>query len=260
MKRKLYCLILIISSLQVNSQVSGFLGKRFIISYTPELTYSLINPNNQGNFMLGVKFNPFAFNIKHNATAEYVITRNLALGADFMYWKTKFLLKGNFNYPDPDISGGFHQYSGIYDQMGSISTLGYGLYLKIFKRNLAPLGSYVKIKAMLLSYSPSATDTNFSFMNKDELKYIEPGKKSYQSVFLSLTFGRQRIIKKFLVIDLGIELGAALCSGLTKIGKDFSYNNSNAATAPDYLKYTCGSRIFEGMLINFNIGVGLLAF
>jgi len=255
--KKIFVIILLLSiNFNSYSQVSGYLGKKFIISYTPEITYSLTNPNYKGNCVFDVKLHPFAINMKHNGTVEYVVARNLSLGVDFMYWKTNFYLKNNFSYHninDPTQSGTFN---GKFGQQGIVKVMGFGAYIKIFKRSLAPLGAYTKIKTMLINYSPTATDTSFSYMNKSELAYIQPSKKSYQGIFISATWGKHRIIKNLIVLDMGFEIGTCFCGGM----KYLISKNSYSGIASEYLKTESGARIFGGMLINFNIGIGLLAF
>ena len=137
-------------------------------------------------------------------------------------------------------------------------------YIKYYKNPyLAPLGKYIKLEYINYIYHIEDFDLKdlASYVQNNEVFKLNI-KPEYSVSGLSFEFGSQRILFNRLIINGGLQLGF-LFKGLK--GLNFYNNHFNDSaeqvkvTVDDYFDHVTCTRLFSMFLINFKLGIGLLA-
>ncbi len=117
-KKILLFLILSYFSTNAFSQVSGYMGKRFIARFD---TYTNIYfpSQNRRNYPIN------NFPIRKNISIDYVIGRNLMLGFSYIFSNTQFHYENYF---------------------GQMTNSGFGVALTLYVNGIAPVGKYTQLK------------------------------------------------------------------------------------------------------------------
>ncbi len=241
MRKKGYILIISILLFQfAHAQVSGYMGKKWLLIYDFHTFPCFTYPNQNGK--TGYQY----LNLKHTFSLEYALARHLAVGTGVSLFKTDY----NFT----DISYFYSNDNSVYynytpSNIGSMNVTAYDFYLKIFlHKNLAPLGSYIKLQA-------DYYNTNWSMDvskggGKPPLTPF-PSTGSSKSTGVSVSFGRQYIYWDHLVLNSSFQIGFVFKGSSTK---------AQYTTPAEFMNVVTTSRLFYHDLFNLNIGIGYLIF
>lgn len=228
MKIKLLLIIFCFSSIYTSAQISGYMGKKFSILYSPGI--SMPPSSYTGNFLQ----NPF-FNIGHAASIEYLTRPSIALGLQYR------LVSNNINNRIQ-----FENYIGFEDKF-KFTSHSFNFYGKFhFNKFLAPLSSYLKMGFGLQELKLK----DFIFIN-DEL--VNKGSVSSLDFKFNMSIGKNWIIADYLL--LGIELEHAL-----PLYSASSYGFSSNSTVKRIL--VANSRRINNAteFVKLSINIGFIAF
>lgn len=168
-----------------SSQNPGLLGKHFIIHYNYDYQLNFFGGGIYGIESKGLmKIKPFIRG-KHEISSEYVFSRWQSIQVDYSFaWNRDF---DNFiKYQTHEIALSYKQYY-VHSRVSSI----------------APLGNYIrpKIFASMSRYVPYTSSNGGYFGSELE----EPD--SFLHYGASIEFGRQSIVFKKILLDLGVSFG-----------------------------------------------------
>ncbi len=266
MKAKYVTLFIFISAFS-NAQISGYMGKRTVISYSNYFMFGLRGP---GPADSGPKDEPsFTMNNAHCLNFEYAIKQRKMLCLSGQYIRTGIAydrgghastLYGSSyrEYPYPDGVG----YGGSFLKPALLTSFNIGLGLKFFKSGLlAPVGRYGKLEVLLLFENVKYDYKNFkkkvdSNPYNDTPYTLGTGEYKYKNIALVYTIGKQRILYDKIVLDYGIRFAWSPSLNIISLtgGLDDSPNIET------YYRREANLRIARQQLINFHIGIGFLAF
>lgn len=250
--KKIIIFLCLSSSITLSAQVAGYMGKRFTVGYS-----NLFSPSfgKVYTFNLSSDDRVNSLNASQVLDFNYIIHYRKALCFSFSYIGSKIsnkIVENDYshNYVFTDAKNNARS-----------SSLGFSLGVKLFKRSfLAPLGPYVRWDALLLinsiKYKPyTYNSVHYNYANNTsttETKNIGSGELKSTAFGLAFGFGRQRIVKDKILIDIGIRGAIAL-----NINDDFIKTNSNYDNSLYLLAF---NKIFFQQFINLRLGIGFLAF
>ncbi len=248
------------------SQVSGYMGKRFIIGYS---NYFMVasqgltaNASSTDNFS-GV-------NTTHCLNLEYVIKNKTNFCVSVQTLKTGVYTSKTFSGYTVDEFGDNQYYYYSYDPKPFIpmqlQNVNVGLGFKFYKQGmLAPIGKYKKLE-LLLMFSHLTYDRNaftYYYNSSTGLNGVGgTGDYQFNTFAITFTMGRSRVLFDKIVLDYGLRLGitpAGIFAYLNSDG-DFSFKNNGEITFEQSMKQEVNKRLFRDQLINLHIGLSFLAF
>ncbi len=248
---------LVVSS--VHAQVSGYMGKRYLLTAEGLFSPAILNPNFNTNSGLT------CFNFTKALSFDYVLNRKKMLGLTFQIYNTTFdANKGilEYTYFDPENQS----YCQVYEEgNGYAEIFGYniGINIKMFTSDwIAPLGRYVQFEAFYMNYTVSeVSKLSFGDINDFEDYYYyemaQPdldAKSFYKNILLTFSTGKERIIYNRIVLRRGFQTGF-IFSGLP--GEPFKVDRYTEST---FVKKMTRERLYCHFLINFRFGVGILLY
>lgn len=243
MKHLLFIVLLLLSILSC-AQVPGYMGKRFILSFTnyaiPAFEYPMARRYGIGLCYTNV------------LSAEYLVTSRRAIGISAQYVRTGFDYD-NIYYNESD-----RYYKGDPEVPGIVNNLGIALSYKLYgKKRIAPLGNYLKMELLFTKYIVKYNSEEFYYRyypnyygNYKELKSdAGSGIIAFNGAGVAASVGRQKIFFDKLVLDYGVR-----ASIMIPFVYDFDTEIENR------IRSTVGFRFFSHQFLNLKLGIGFLAF
>lgn len=222
------------------SQVSGFLGKKNVISASLFMKSSFIMPNKNA------KNGYFSFNDHYSIEFERVINRRFSIKVHGTTFDTKFNLVSNDNYND--------QY------LHDFSTKAIGMDFVWYKQSsLAPLGAYFST-GFDVFFNDVSIDTLKANLGTADYEYWLLGYQRVNTPNLSVIHaginiksGVKQIFFNCISFDLNFQLGAIL----TKSDLGEPVNNYNLGDE-NVIKERVGTRLWGHYLWGVNCSVGFV--
>ncbi len=236
-------LLFVVSS--VFGKTSGYMGKRLALSYGLELSPAFFNPTpNQ-------IFGSIDLNIGSTYQLEYILNRKLSVGLSLNRMKTQALFSSTVvTYEFDDIYTNEYSTSTDYiDVNGDINATGFGISLKYYTRNVAPLGGYLKAEFQYLPYKFNRT---YSDEETEDNDYIFVDPDGYHTYAVKFEFGKQRVYFDRIIINMAINSGFVFDNTLIRLDSNFNQYES--------VYYNSNLRLMMMSFFNLKIGIGLLAF
>ena len=269
---KKYNLIFIFVALFANSfaQVSGYMGKRFVVGYS---SYLMFGPKGPGPISAAPRhLFSSTINNTHCLNFDYAIKQRINVCLSVQYFKTGIAYDkgkegffvsesgtGEYCYPDRVA------YRGNFGVPIQLSSVNIGLGYKLFHRGcIAPIGGYQKFEFLLL-FEKVKYD-NKKFMMADPDNYNNPdipiaayglGEYNYRNVALTYTVGKQRVFFNCITVDYGLRMGITPAGIGAVVFDDLI---SGIDTIEGRYRKDSRKRVFRHQLINFHLGIGFLAF
>jgi hypothetical protein len=223
----LFCLL----SANIFAQVSGFLGKKNIISANLFMKSSFVMPNKNG------ENGYFSFNDHYSLEYERVINRKNSIKFHVTSFESMYNLFGN------SIS--------IYDNINTFSTKGFGADYVIYRRNhIAPLGAYISVGFDVfmsnVNYDTAAIRSLYPF----DLNLIN--KNSANTIHFGGNFksGIKQIFFKCISLDINFHMGL-MAADYDKDSYSFNINEIDS-----YIGKQIGVRLWGHYLWGVNCSVG----
>ena len=257
MKKTLLSFLFIITGIAY-SQTPGYMGKKFSIYYDPSFFVS-INSNHDAD-----DIHTFGINLRHDFSADYTITRSIAVGATakFSNAKLRELNAGDYS--------GYTSY-GFYGDVKESLTF-FGVYIKNFayrkKGSISPVGRYnkfeigaLKIGNKLTTIKARGEDENgytydIQYNDINDVSYVSTA-SAFTRFALIYTWGKQALYLDMLYVNTGFQIGMVLPDIWgTSLGDSYSKYIDSEETLHDSL----GGRAAGTYFLNFTVGIGLLAF
>lgn len=227
------------------AQAPGYMGKRLLLTGEASFLNALVSPDHNMNTGLST----FAYNIRSTFDLDYVVARNGSVGLTF-----DIILSGmefewaNARFDELLVPGIGSEYGH-----GQIRGYGYGINYKVFKNpargGIAPIGGYTKFDAMLLDLRVRPFDRKAGIAHAHRERFLVP--------MLSVTFGQQRVFFNALVVRTGVQIGI-VPGGIVPRFELMDGDLGKSGQRED-LSSRLQARMFSYYLMNFNLGVGILA-
>jgi hypothetical protein len=210
-------LLIILTSTLINSssgQNSGYLGKKFSAGYNVAFSMALKNSSNSGNSLLetggSANRSIWSFNIINGFHFDYVVKRRLSIGIIYSRLNTQYDGKNPVYYRDPTST---FQSKENPQNFYTIKMNSLGISVKLFFRNfIAPLGSYIKLDALLkqinATYNPDFFYVKKLKKNQILSDYLGPTKQTIIRPELLFSVGEQRIYFHRIILDLGVRVSS----------------------------------------------------
>ncbi|MFL5764234.1 MAG: hypothetical protein ACJ77K_09850 [Bacteroidia bacterium] len=234
--RKTFLLFLLLPFF-TNAQISGYLGKRCIVSYSNCFMYGVSGPT--------ARSSGSGFNFTHGLGIEYQVKERISLGLNGQFVHTGVgykYVKYNYGEHSPMILNNFAV---------GISLKKYG------KRRIPPLGFYQKFEIFFSHYTVKY-DTSF-FRGKGIEHYHSnmtystvptgSGEIAFNGLGGAFSIGKQRVFFHKLVLDYGVR-GAILFPMIPGFNTEVEQSVCGQS----------GLRFLGHQMLNLKIGIGFLAF
>lgn len=228
----LFIAFIIIISLPTagKAQNIGFLGKHLSIFYNLNQHPQVFN-DYAGNYFNSQNYDEHSFfrrhfKFTHRIEVDYTLARNFSMGIFGNYTRSGV---GKSNYT-------LNNFGGNYTATST------GLSLKFFsykKGAIAPLGTYTGIRFFRTSLNSFDTGRE-DIYGKDHI--INEENQSFYNV--SLVFGKQQVLYKKILLNVGVELALALT-------KDKNTSNNGTTKSESYDDF------FGRQFASFTFGIGL---
>ena len=227
----------ILSSINVNAQVPGYIGKRILL---------------KGNSSFTVRWNK-EYWIKYGGSAEYVISKRFSIGVSYLLNKSTIAT--------PERHDDFFRYPNFTLKTHSFS-------IDIYKySHIAPLGNFVKFSPFFMyNYSPDYYISDIPLNSNIDI-YSAP---KYNEDYMSNTnwgftvfFGRRRIVKDIISISYGLKFGLTWINPVTaeiisdRNNNDSPFYSSDNSTMNDTYNYTAYDNFFSTFL-SFDVNIGFV--
>lgn len=249
-----FCYVILLSFcvFVADAQVPGFLGKRFTLFVDANPTPALFVQNINNTVIVDTdsedgrtdNVNRFAFNVRPQVTAEYLIHRNVALG--FSYGR---LMMGTVHsyYTGPD-TGDEYDYRQYEVDKDVIKGQQAGIHIKLYhfgsSSSLPPIGYYQ-------TFSLYITQSNTYDDKKSKVKQF---KNDFVYPVASFSIGRQTMIAKNLLLKTGVEFGWAF------VPMNFLTESTDDWNVQEYAGYNAHQSLFGYYMFNLNVGLGYTLF
>lgn len=272
------------------AQISGYQGKRSVVTYNLMYFPALINPNANDNTGLA------SFNVNHLLKGEWVLSRKSSFGIQSRFYKSivdfedeNVIYTATITEPSGRITSnpgsayqvpfddGFFGNGPSFDEKGNVSGFSLGMFYRAYtSKSLAPLGNYFQVGLESMSYK--VTPIGNSLRNTDYVRIgnnfnaIPTGStvslpnvnedSRWNSLAISFDFGRQRVIFDRLVWNYGIQNSYIIAGeGVSGLQDLFLSDEINGREYDeDQYLATKGRRRLSSMLfLNIYMGVGFLA-
>lgn len=232
MKRLFLISICLLFIHNVQAQNPGLLGKHFVLHYNFDhhigsYNYSPYNPDDPSifNIVTGV------IQARHEGELECVLSRRHSFNVNFAYFRGGDR-KELINYNTKEIGVSFKSYN-----VGSQNS------------SIAPLGTYVKPKVFLLMSKYTPLNPNAGSLTEIT---------NFRHYGVSMELGRQSVIFKKLILDLGFTFGWVF-TNRKEIG---IFNNDSEGGSP-FTQVFLNSP-YKYLLLNralsFKVGIGFPLF
>lgn len=269
MKKFNLTLVLVILFANSFAQVSGYIGKRAVVSYSNYFMFGFRGPGaNYGSAK--DEFSP-TLNNTHCLNFEYAQKQRVNICATIQYLKTGIAYDrgqeiGIFasDYVDPYCYPGRTRYKGKFQTPAQLTSLNFGLGYKLFHKGyIAPLGGYQKVEFIFLFETVKFDNKNFyiespvNWNYPDVLVNVGPEQYKYRNVVLAYTLGKSRILFNRLVLDYGVRCGITPAGIIPFVFSDYADTKS---TMERHFRAEANRRIFRHQLFNFHLGIGFLTF
>jgi len=254
MKKLILILLLLHATITSFSQAPGYMGKKLSFYYTQALFLSLQPKTYTDSYGSGAGLKA-GINLRQDFSMDYVVSKSVALGGSFKYITTKLANAFYFN-DDPQ-----NPFPTAF--LGDVKLRGptFSIYVKNFnygkRGSIAPVGYYTKWEIMYGKItgksgdivSPSQRPDGYQYVNFEDLGF----KKSQGFFGILFSFGRQSLFFDRLFINTGGSVG------FVPGGLQFNIGDSYYGTEDNYVE-AVHYRMLGYFLLNFNIGIGVLAF
>lgn len=221
----------------------GYMGKRVYISYSNLFSIStLFYPLNETG-----PTHSFGLNFVTGKRSE------LSVSANFFASKVENDIQQYIDYSENQYNEKRFIFDGIY-HTENMNSFGGSLALKVFRKDrFAPVGPYAKWEAIFYSNRLTIRPYHMSYFNYNTNNYVVSeygGVKKLISVGGAFGFGKQKILKDGIIIDLGIRAAIVYT---VNIDGGFTYYEQNVL-------YNVFTEMFSHEIINVRLGIGFLAF
>lgn len=282
-------LIAILMATDAISQISGYQGRRTILSYNGLGSPALSNYNQ--NSQAGI----ISLNRHHLFKGEYLLNRFSSIGLQsHMYRSIAFFSGNNIEYSaqhldsDGQLVNSFADaiyfvpsqrvlYDKLNENYGELTGYSVGLFYRTYTSRIAPLGNYfqVGLDYHMFNLEPNAKAFSSPDFNAVFETYQANGfspsspnlnqKQNGAALAFSFEWGKQRIFWDRVVGNLGIRSSLILSKeGYTGLKKAISPNTGSEVDQRIKLeKYFVNQgreRLAALMLANIYFGIGLLVF
>lgn len=256
--KTIFCILplLVFSNCCLNAQdAPGYLGKRFTVAYYasmfPNFKYESYNKDFDEQHL-------FALNLRNNFEAEYVLTRNMSVGADYRFLKTGTMIDiWNYSESDPDYYPSLDGYLNIKSSMAGVHVTFY----KWQRGFIAPLGGYSKLG---LNYMVSNGVAGTTDVSPSSSKYVRYAYEPVKSIVFTAGFGYQNIIFNYMTFNFGVDIGINSKGWGPLIQNGFEPGNINdqydtEEGIQDGID-AMNARLASMLLLNINVGLGFIVF
>jgi hypothetical protein len=248
--RYLLAILFIYTSQFSLAQVPGFMGKRFTIFvdanpmpalFVQNINYTVtVNPG--GDDARATKVNRFAYNIRPQVTAEYLVRKNFAIGLSYHQMMVGtvrgYLPPGEENSNLPDYE----------NDQDVIKGQGIGIHFKFYhsdhSESIPPIGHY-RTASIYLTQS-NTYDTRNSTTKQFKNEFVYP--------VATYSIGRQSMILRNVLFKTGIEVGWAF------VPKNFLMESEEEWTEQEYAGYNVHQSLAGYYFFNLNLAIGFVAF
>ena len=247
MKRFFLLVLLLSVAASCFPQSPGYMGKKLSFYYTPAMFISLQPKTSDEGTKVGI-------NLRNDFSMDYVVSKSVALGGSFKYITTK--LANSFFYNDL-------QNPFPLAFLGDVKLRGpaFSIYVKNFNYgkhgSIAPVGYYTKWEVMYGKVTGKTGDFSTQSLPLGYVpvnNFANLGFEKSQSFFgILFSFGRQSLFFDRLFLNTGASVG------FVPGGLYFNIGNSYNGTEVNYIE-AVHYRMMGYFLLNFNIGIGVLAF
>ncbi|MGZ5280653.1 MAG: hypothetical protein ACXWEY_00080 [Bacteroidia bacterium] len=239
----LFCLY---AGKKVQAQVTGYMGKRFTLSYNAHMAPNLNAVLNiDGNSEINV---PVRLNTKHIIEAEYVIGRRVSAGLELGFmrhnvpylYEEKYLTDRNSGYYSTRSKLGEAKLNGF------AAGVNFKFYGPFSKNTLAPLGSYLVLTAQRLVYNLNDEQGGTLSEYLYDTTTVKNVTAKNAGLLMGIGFGTRRIYYDKMTLDFAITSGLAVV-----LPKEESHEN--AGNFASYYSLTRHALMYK-------IGIGGLLF
>jgi hypothetical protein len=246
--------VLVLVSVALISQSSGYLGKRFSAGYG-----FYASPGYIGSRGLT------SVNMLHEGFIEVAAKKRISIGLSARFYNAAY---GNTRYVDvlTSNSSKFRQLDDNPSGQTNIKGKNYLLYFKFFRQNyVAPWGRYFILGATVNTFQSSYNPNEMTIRvleNKTYSDYSDFGftKQNYTRFDLMLGFGRCRIISNRVTMDYGYNINLmAMALTLFDVTDDDPFD-SDELTPAYYIEKTSAARVRGVNRFNVFLKVGVLLF
>lgn len=248
-------------SSSLSAQISGYQGKRFSLGYGGNIGYAMFSRNAQGSKLFGTSEADFpeklfSFNYKHQGQMELVLSNKKVLGLQGSYGITQFkALKSSDSYYSTIQHDNYYSNTLDYDIYAKMKILTFGMYLKNYTSNTAPIGKYWAYKLSVMQYSGDMSEVK---LPSDFPRISVPADESHTSLVFAISQGTSRVYFNRFIVDTNFEFGLPFV--IPYLGLDESNYTYNGSTYSDIFAKRMKTRLWGNFLINVNVNVSLLAF
>ena len=243
-------LTVLISAGSMKAQVSGYLGKRFVVSLEsaiiPSLAYWIDDEDRSP-----VHFRP-------GLSLEYVCAHKTSLVASYHYFNTHLLLDEYFKLPNPYSTT--TNLSNMYRLEGKTLEIGLNLYLNEIS---APLGAYFQPSLFWIN---SNMIYDYDVLNKDFKQNLPSGTPTLDlpkfqplnlnTYGLSFSYGKQRIFFDRISFRYSAGFSLLLCEeSMMVIDESLSYYGD---FDQEFIDFHSRKRLLSAYLMNIKIGIGFV--
>lgn len=252
-----------------HAQVAGYMGKRFSINYTQDMSPALISPLSNTNieYIYDLWEPKFAgINLTQGIGFDYIIKPRTSFCLSVHYLKTGLSYYDNFVTGGSGNTGYWEYNDGGKPMQLRVYSLVGGF--KFFRQqHFAPFGRYRK-----LDFSVYLQQVSFKKEGFPPKYYIQQTDYSFATFGVGYTFGKQRIFFDKLVVDWGIRLGVVPFGNLEYFDEEFGegilgfvalankYRYVDHSDIRNQLRARADTRVLGAQRVNLHIGIGFLAF
>lgn len=242
LKKLILIVFVFITAYDADGQVSGYMGKTFEVSYSNKFFLSKLNMNN-GDFPL------FSMN---NFRLEKTVARNASFVVSFDIFTAFVNMEQNYFYSNQyDQSGYLKEFTiSNQDNIFSVNSKVIGIHYRIYTQNwLSPVGSYYSFGI----YSLTANSKDYLSHTLEAKGVLN--KKIFRKQYLAFSYGKKIMLNNTISFHVGINSAISIFSTDSLLDDDINFEDVN-----DYFQYVVKVRLRKMMLINVEVGLGVLLF
>lgn len=263
-----FLIVFLFIGLISEAQVAGYLGKRFSVGYSNYFMLAGIGPTANSTSAIGEP----GLNTTHCVNFEYTIKNRTNFCVSIQKSNTGMDPGGiyvqeydGYNNPSYNLTYAEKPYKPM-----QISSFNIGFGFKFFQSGtLAPIGKYKKLELLMLFNNLVYKKNGFlyydSYSNQYAYKSIGSGDYNFNTIAISYTMGRSRVVFDRLVLDYGLRLGFVPAGVLAVVNADGDFftetssNSYNTFNERDFRNHT-NIRLFRYQIVNLHLGLSFLAF
>jgi hypothetical protein len=207
-KRFLLSFFLLAGTFSAFAQNAGYMGKHFIVGYRPHVMpyRGWVREPFADYDRIGTHRDP-GIALWHEGEASFIVGRRTMLGV-FAHHATR---STNYDFSIDEYGDGtYHRYktSGVYSSAITSAGLGVTLYNKFGPSPLAPVGTYIRLKAYATHFYFS--DPVGALFAYDETKIKPNYEESGLGCGIGLTYGCSRVVRNRILFDYGVDVNFPL--------------------------------------------------